>query len=77
MKQKTSITLSKDLLARVDRLAGSKQSRSAFIERVLRKYFRDRRRTSIQARDLELLNQAADRLNREADEVLEYQAPSD
>ena len=77
MKEKTSITLSKDVLARVDRLAGSKQSRSAFIERVLRKYFRDRRRTSIQARDLELLNQAADRLNREADEVLEYQAPSD
>ena len=77
MKEKTSITLSKDLLARVDRLAGSKHSRSAFIERVLRKYFQDRRRTSIQARDLELLNQAADRLNREADEVLEYQAPSD
>jgi metal-responsive CopG/Arc/MetJ family transcriptional regulator len=77
MKEKTSITLSKDLLARVDRLAGSKQSRSAFIERVLRKYFQDRRRTSIQARDFELLNQAADRLNREADEVLEYQAPSD
>jgi len=77
MKAKTSITLSKDLLARVDRLAGSKQSRSAFIERVLRKYLQDRRRTSIQARDLELLNQAADRLNREADEVLEYQAPSD
>jgi metal-responsive CopG/Arc/MetJ family transcriptional regulator len=77
MKEKTSITLSKDLLARVDRLAGSKQSRSAFIERVLRKYFQDRQRTSIQARDLELLNQAADRLNREADEVLEYQAPSD
>lgn len=77
MKEKTSITLSKDLLARVDRLAGSKQSRSAFIERVLRKYFQDRRRTSIQARDLGLLNQAADRLNREADEVLEYQAPSD
>jgi metal-responsive CopG/Arc/MetJ family transcriptional regulator len=77
MKEKTSITLSKDLLARVDRLAGSKQSRSAFIERVLRKYFQDLRRTSIQARDLELLNQAADRVNREADEVLEYQAPSD
>ena len=77
MKEKTSFTLSKDLLARVDRLAGSKQSRSPFIERVLRKYFQDRTRTSIHARDLELLNQAADRLNREADEVLEYQAPSD
>jgi metal-responsive CopG/Arc/MetJ family transcriptional regulator len=77
MNQKTSITLSKDLLARVDRQAGPKQSRSAFTERVLRRYFHDRRRTGIQARDLELLNQAADRLNREADEILEYQAPSD
>lgn len=77
MKEKTSITLSKDLLARVDRLAGSKQSRSAFIERVLRKYLQDRRRARIHARDLELLNQAADRLNREADEVLEYQAPGE
>lgn len=74
MKEKTSITLSKDLLARVDRLAGSKQSRSAFIERVLRKYLKDRRRASIHARDVELLNQAADRLNREAEDVLEYQA---
>jgi metal-responsive CopG/Arc/MetJ family transcriptional regulator len=77
MKEKTSITLSKDLLARVDRLAGSKQSRSAFIERVLRKYLRDRQRASIHVRDLELLNRAADRLNREADEVLEYQAPGE
>jgi metal-responsive CopG/Arc/MetJ family transcriptional regulator len=73
MKEKTSITLSKELLARVDRLAGSKQSRSAFIERVLRKYFKDRRQASIHARDLKLLNQAADRLNREADDVLKYQ----
>lgn len=74
MKEKTSITLSKDLLASVDRLAGSKQSRSAFIERVLRMYLKDRRRASIHARDLELLNQAAGRLNQEAGEVLEYQA---
>ena len=77
MKQKTSITLSKELLARVDRLAGSKQSRSEFIERVLRKYFKDRRQASIHARDLKLLNQAADRLNREADDVLEYQTSTE
>jgi metal-responsive CopG/Arc/MetJ family transcriptional regulator len=73
MKEKTSITLSKDILVKVDRLAGSKQSRSAFIEGVLRKYLRDRRRAQIHAKDLELLNQAADRLNVEAEEVLEYQ----
>lgn len=77
MKEKTSITLSKDLLAKVDRLAGSKQSRSAFIERVLRKYLKDRQRASIHARDVELLNQAADRLNREAEDVLEYQASAE
>jgi metal-responsive CopG/Arc/MetJ family transcriptional regulator len=72
MKEKTSITLSKDLLAKVDGGAGTKQSRFAFIERVLRKYLRDRQRSKIHAKDLELLNRAADRLNREAEEVLEY-----
>ncbi len=74
MKEKTSITLSKDLLAKVDRLAGPGQSRSAFIERVLRKYVRDRRRAAVHARDLERLNRAAHRLNLEAENVLEYQA---
>jgi metal-responsive CopG/Arc/MetJ family transcriptional regulator len=74
MKLKTSITLSKDVLEDVDRLAGSKHSRSSFIERVLRKYLRDRSRAALQARDLERLNNAADRLNSEAAEVLDYQA---
>jgi len=73
MKEKTSITLSKDLLGEVDRLAGSKQSRSAFIERVLRKYLRDRRRAALHARDLVRINRAADRLNSEAADVLDYQ----
>ncbi|MGA3323596.1 MAG: ribbon-helix-helix protein, CopG family [Terriglobia bacterium] len=74
MKQKTSITLSSDILARVDDLAGSQLSRSAFIERVLRHYFRERTRRKVQARDLERINAAADRLNSEAAEVLEYQS---
>jgi metal-responsive CopG/Arc/MetJ family transcriptional regulator len=39
MKERTSITLSKDLLGEID--PGSKHSRSAFIEWVLRKYLRD------------------------------------
>lgn len=77
MKEKTSITLSSDILARVDHLAGSKLSRSAFIERVLRNYFRERSRRKGQARDLERINAAADRLNSEAAEVLEYQASED
>lgn len=74
MKAKTSITLSKDVLTCIDRLAGSKQSRSAFIERVLRRYLRQRERAAMNARDLELINRAAETLNREAEEVLLYQA---
>jgi metal-responsive CopG/Arc/MetJ family transcriptional regulator len=74
MKEKTSITLSKDLLTQVDRLAGSKSSRSAFIERVLRRYIRERRRAALHSRDLARINRAAERLNREAADVLEYQS---
>jgi metal-responsive CopG/Arc/MetJ family transcriptional regulator len=77
MKEKTSITLSKELLAQVDRLAGSRQSRSALIERILRKYLRDRRRMALHSRDLQRLNRAAHRLNREVADVLEYQASED
>ena len=74
MKEKTSITLSKDVIAEVDRLAGEKETRSAFIERVLRKYMRERRRAALHARDVERINRAAEQLNREAEDVLGYQA---
>jgi metal-responsive CopG/Arc/MetJ family transcriptional regulator len=74
MKEKTSITLTREVISQVDKLAGSKESRSAFIERVLRKYMRERTRAALNARDLERINRAAGRLNREAAEVLEYQA---
>ena len=74
MKEKTSITLSPEVLTGIDRLAGSKRSRSAVIESVLRLYLRQRERARINAHDLEILNRAADRLNAEAEETLEYQA---
>ncbi|MGA2004592.1 MAG: hypothetical protein ABSG70_14500 [Terriglobales bacterium] len=73
MKEKTSITLSRDVLADIDRLAGSKLSRSAVIEGVLRRYLRERMQAKIQARDLELLNQRANELNAEALDVLDFQ----
>jgi metal-responsive CopG/Arc/MetJ family transcriptional regulator len=76
MKEKTSITLSREVLAQIDRLSGER-SRSAFIERVLREYLRQRKRDAERAHDLELLNASADRLNEEARDVLEYQAPLD
>ena len=74
MKEKTSITLSKEVLAAIDRIAGSKQSRSAFIEAVLAQYLRKRARAQIEARDLELINKAADELKAEVEDVLRYQA---
>jgi metal-responsive CopG/Arc/MetJ family transcriptional regulator len=77
MKEKTSITLSSDILVQVDRLAGSKYSRSAIIERVLRRYLRERARAALNARDLALINENAEELSAEALDVIEYQAPSD
>jgi metal-responsive CopG/Arc/MetJ family transcriptional regulator len=74
MKEKTSITLSKQLLIDIDRIAGSKQSRSAFIEAALAEHLRRRKREQIEARDLELINRAADELNPEVEDVLRYQA---
>lgn len=77
MKEKTSVTLSSDLLTQIDHFAGRKVSRSAFIEHVLRKYFRERTRRRINAADVERINAAADQLNAEAADVLEYQVSED
>lgn len=75
MKEKTSITLSSDVLAEIDRAAGSKASRSAFIEEVLREYFKAKVRERIHNRDLALINSHVDYLTREAEDLDEYQAP--
>jgi metal-responsive CopG/Arc/MetJ family transcriptional regulator len=77
MKTKTSITLSSDLLAEIDRDAGSQASRSAFIEGVIREYYKQKVRNAIHEHDLKILNENADYLNREAMDVLRYQAPID
>ena len=75
MKEKTSVTLSKEVLAGIDRLAGAKQSRSAFIESVLAEHLRERARTERDARDVAIINRNAKRLNRDAEDGLEFQAP--
>jgi metal-responsive CopG/Arc/MetJ family transcriptional regulator len=74
MKEKTSITLSADILDKLDQMAGPGQSRSSLIEHVLRDFFRERARRRTHERDLQRINAAADRLNSEAEEVLEFQA---
>jgi metal-responsive CopG/Arc/MetJ family transcriptional regulator len=76
MKEKTSITLSDDLLADIDRLAGSR-SRSAFIERVLRRYLKQRARAAMDAKELEKINEAAESLNNEVADILQYQIAED
>jgi metal-responsive CopG/Arc/MetJ family transcriptional regulator len=73
MKLKTSVTLSSDVLAEIDRCAGSKASRSAFIEGILREYFKEKIRQAIHQRDMELINANADYLNSEMEDVLRYQ----
>ena len=77
MKEKTSITLSREVLNGIDRVAGSRQSRSAFIETVLHQYLRQRERAQRDARDIELINRHAAKLNRDAEDGLEDQAPEE
>jgi metal-responsive CopG/Arc/MetJ family transcriptional regulator len=74
MKKKISITLSTDLLKQIDQMIGPDGSRSAFIEKVLKDHFQKLEREAIHQRDFELINTNADRLNREAEDVLRHQA---
>jgi hypothetical protein len=71
------IILSSDLVRLIDDAVGSSASRSAFIERVLRRYFRERTRKLINARDARRIDAADDELNAEVSEVLKYQALND
>jgi len=77
MKEKTSVTLSPDILVGIDRLAGAKRSRSAFIEDILRRYIREQAKAERRARDLAILNRYADELNRDAEDGLDDQAPEE
>ena len=73
MKVKTSITLSEDLLKAIDEYTGEYKNRSEFIEDAVRAFIIQLIRRQQDARDLEIINQHADYLNREAADVLTYQ----
>ncbi|MFZ0734746.1 MAG: hypothetical protein WAM79_20685 [Candidatus Sulfotelmatobacter sp.] len=77
MKEKTSVTLSPEALSEIDRLAGSKGSRSAVIDDAFRQRRRDRIRAERGARDLAILNKFANELNVDALDGLEDQAPEE
>ena len=73
MKIKTSITLSEDVLKAIDSMIGEHKNRSDFIETAVRTFIIQTEREKQNQRDLELINQHADRLNEEASEVLTFQ----
>jgi metal-responsive CopG/Arc/MetJ family transcriptional regulator len=73
MKRKTSITLSDEVLRLLRRAAARGESRSQTVERLVREGLLARARRLADERDLAVLNGQADRLNREAADVLEYQ----
>ena len=73
MKLKTSITISEDILAAIDKRSGPFKNRSGFIEAAIRAYIERLLRAEQDARDLAIINRQADRLNQEAVDVLAYQ----
>ena len=73
MKVKTSITLSEDLLKAIDEYAGEYNNRSEFIEEAVRVFITRLIRRQQDAKDLEIINHRADRLNQEAMDVLTFQ----
>jgi metal-responsive CopG/Arc/MetJ family transcriptional regulator len=70
VRVKTSITLPEELLETIDR---TDPNRSAFIERASRAYLARLEKAKREARDMQIINANADRLNKEAMDVLEYQ----
>jgi metal-responsive CopG/Arc/MetJ family transcriptional regulator len=73
MKVKTSITLSEDLLEAIDQCSSHFKNRSDFIEAAIRAYIDKSVRDEQNTKDLAILNSQADRLNKEAADVLTYQ----
>ena len=73
MKIKTSVTLSKELVYRLDRLVGPDGNRSAVLERALDAYLTEQERRRRDVRDLEILDRESKKLNKEAQDVLGYQ----
>ena len=70
MRVKTSITLPKELLGRLDRVD---KNRSALLERAALAYLAQLERDARDRRDIGIINRNAGRLNREAMDTLEYQ----
>jgi metal-responsive CopG/Arc/MetJ family transcriptional regulator len=73
MKIKTSLSLSEELITRIDELSGRK-NRSEFVEKALLDYLERQMRKERDMKDLAIINKKAGKLNEEAEDVLSYQA---
>jgi metal-responsive CopG/Arc/MetJ family transcriptional regulator len=73
MKAKTSLTLSEDLVASIDKLAGGKISRSAYVEQILREFVDRRAQARKDTREVAAINRHAAQLNAEMSDALSFQ----
>jgi metal-responsive CopG/Arc/MetJ family transcriptional regulator len=73
MKVKTSVTLSDELIKAIDEYGQTYKNRSDFVEAAIWAFIKEMIRRQQNARDIEIINRNADRLNAEALDVLAYQ----
>ena len=73
MKQRTSVTLSEEVVTGLTRAARPGESRSQTVDRLLRERLSDDTRHRVPAGEIERINRHADALNAEALDVLVYQ----
>jgi len=71
-KEKTSVSLSGEIIRAADLVAGKAQ-RSAFVEKAVRAYLRRMLRRAHNERDLNAIDSRAEITNRESDELLDLQ----
>lgn len=74
MREKTSVSLTKELLREIERVAGENVNRSEFLETAAWDRITLLRRRRREARDRAILNRNSRALNAEALDVLAYQA---
>ncbi len=74
MKIKTSITLSREVLAELDRLVSAGTNRSRLIERAVREFIANTKREQRDAADRATLNAHHEKFSRVMEETLDYQS---
>lgn len=73
MKVKTSVTLSKEVLDLIEENLEETQNRSRFIETAVVYYLRRYQKSIRDSKDLSILNENFSKLNKEAEDALEFQ----